>query len=250
MSAAYWWIVLLTYCHVGPVNFHIVSEPDFPNLDFPWSVWEVMLHVSHLAENIRSVSPMMCDRTPNVELFSCSVTVPLSFHLSTLALSLCVPCWLCLSAWFCHLSIIFSVSFSLVWSPWLPHLNYFCFPSMLSLPLFFPCSFSSDTIILSPQNWSLPSIPYGLTYITHFTGCCVIKDCIQLVTPRAESSMYLSPRSGQTWIAHLNSFWGCASIGYFGMPSFFASPSGPGVAFRLHCMLTKGKRRPVIRLAG
>lgn len=143
-----------------------------------------------------------------------------------------------------------SVSFSLVWSPWLPHLNYFCFPSMLSLPLFFPCSFSSDTIILSPQNWSLPSIPYGLTYITHFTGCCVIKDCIQLVTPRAESSMYLSPRSGQTWIAHLNSFWGCASIGYFGMPSFFASPSGPGVAFRLHCMLTKGKRRPVIRLAG
>lgn len=112
MSAAYWWIVLLTYCHVGPVNFHIVSEPDFPNLDFPWSVWEVMLHVSHLAENIRSVSPMTCDRTPNVELFSCSVTVPLSFHLSTLALSLCVPCWLCLSAWFCHLSIIFSVSLS------------------------------------------------------------------------------------------------------------------------------------------
>lgn len=90
MSAAYWWIVLLTYCHVGPVNFHIVSEPDFPNLDFPWSVWEVMLHVSHLAENIRSVSPMTCDRTPNVELFSCSVTVPLSFHLSTLALSLSV----------------------------------------------------------------------------------------------------------------------------------------------------------------
>lgn len=104
-------------------------------------------------------------------LFSCSVNVPLSFHLSTLALTVfplgCV--WLPVSECACHLSIIFSMSPSpstgLLHRPvWI---LVFSFSALsISSPLL---SFSLNAIILSLQNLALAlPIPDGLTYITHF----------------------------------------------------------------------------------
>lgn len=138
--------------------------------------WFCLIHGFKQGKNIRR-QPALCItltrkyqiwKNQNGRLFSCSVNVPLSFHLSILALHVCSLCWLCLSAcfWMC-LSPFYhflNVSFSLVWSPSVSYLNRFA-----SL-LFFSVSFSPNTSILSLQNLALLSpIPDGLTYITYFT---------------------------------------------------------------------------------
>lgn len=106
-------------------------------------------------------------------LFSCSVSLPLSFHLSILALCL-FPLLAVSVCPFLPVPVTF-LSFSQCLSLSLPRLVSFTilfepisFPSLLSLP---PPSLSSlNAVILSLQNLALLStIPNGLTYITYFT---------------------------------------------------------------------------------
>lgn len=132
------------------------------------------------------------------ELFDCSVKVPLSLHLSMSSL-----CWLCLSV--CLLLPVPVTFLSFSQCLFLPPLVSFTvplepisLPSLLSPPPLYLLPSLNAVISSSSEPGSPLPNPRWINIHYTFHSDSVIKDCIQLVSPRAETSMHISPRSGQT----------------------------------------------------